>query len=247
MNIVQPDIQKALTLPKGGGAISGIGEKVQVNSVTGTGSFSVPVKISPGRNGFEPELNLSYDSGSGNSPFGLGWQIGVPSISRKTQKGIPQYQDEVESDTFLLIGAEDLVPLLINESGEWKKVEREEEGYSIFSYRPRTEGLFAHIERWLNLNTGISHWRVVTKKNITSIYGISELSRITNSEDNRKIFQWYLDKTYDDKGNCILYEYKRENGQNVVNKLSESNRLKGGKAFNNCYLKRIKYGNTIPN
>ena len=52
----------AINLPKGGGAIRGIGEKFAANPVTGTGSMSVPIATSPGRSGFEPQLALSYDS-----------------------------------------------------------------------------------------------------------------------------------------------------------------------------------------
>ena len=37
----------AVTLPKGGGAIRGVGEKFAANSVTGTGSMSVPIATSP--------------------------------------------------------------------------------------------------------------------------------------------------------------------------------------------------------
>lgn len=65
----------SLALPKGGGAIQGIGEKFQANPVTGTGSISVPIAISPGRSSFAPQLALSYDSGSGNGAFGLGWDF----------------------------------------------------------------------------------------------------------------------------------------------------------------------------
>ena len=61
-----------ITLPKGGGAIKGIGEKFAANPVTGTGSMSVPIATSPGRAGFGPQLSLSYDSGSGNGIFGFG-------------------------------------------------------------------------------------------------------------------------------------------------------------------------------
>src|SRR6516165_3021317 len=82
-----------LALPKGGGAIRGIGEKFTANPVTGTGSMSVPIYTSPGRSGFGPQLALSYDSGSGNSPFGFGWSLSLPSITRKTDKGLPQYAD----------------------------------------------------------------------------------------------------------------------------------------------------------
>src|SRR5215510_12022802 len=103
----------AINLPKGGGAIRGMGEKFATNPVTGMGSMSVPIATSPGRSGFGPQLLLSYDSGAGNGPFGFGWSLSIPSITRKTDKGLPKYQDSVESDVFILSGAEDLVPTLM--------------------------------------------------------------------------------------------------------------------------------------
>ena len=94
----------SISLPKGGGAIRGIGEKFTANPVTGTGSLTVPIFTSPGRSGFGPSLSLTYDSGSGNGPFGYGWSLSLPSITRKTSKGIPKYQD---ADDFILSGMED--------------------------------------------------------------------------------------------------------------------------------------------
>jgi len=82
-----------IELPKGGGAIRGIGEKAEVNPVTGSGSVSVPLPLTPGRSGFTPQLTLSYSSGAGNSEFGLGWNVGLPEISRKTDKELPLYHD----------------------------------------------------------------------------------------------------------------------------------------------------------
>src|SRR3989449_5221917 len=96
-----------ISLPKGGGAIRGIGEKFGANPVTGTGSMTVPIATSPGRSGFGLQLSLSYDSGAGNSPFGLGWNLSLPAITRKTDKGLPRYQDAQDSDVFILSGAED--------------------------------------------------------------------------------------------------------------------------------------------
>src|SRR5881397_1493254 len=116
--IAQSDTSQApvaaptLSLPKGGGAIRGMGEKFAANPVTGTGSMTVPIPTSPGRSGFGPQLSLSYDSGSGNGPFGFGWSLSLPSITRKTDKGLPQYRDAEESDVFILSGSEDLVPVL---------------------------------------------------------------------------------------------------------------------------------------
>src|SRR5882672_5240627 len=68
----------AISLPKGGGAIRGIGEKFAANPVTGTGSMSIPLATSPGRTGFGPQLTLAYDSGSGNGSFGFGWNLSLP-------------------------------------------------------------------------------------------------------------------------------------------------------------------------
>src|SRR6516162_6533261 len=110
-----------ISLPKGGGAISGIGEKFAANPVTGTGSLTVPIYATAGRNGFGPHLSLSYDSGHGNSPFGFGWSLSIPAITRKTEKGLPLYEDSEESDIFILSGAEDLVPGLVQDGGDWRR------------------------------------------------------------------------------------------------------------------------------
>ena len=101
-----------ISLPKGGGAITGIGEKFSANPVTGTGALSFPLPLSPGRSGFTPALTLAYDSGNGNGPFGLGWKLDYPVITRRTERGLPQYRDDQQSDVFILSGGEDLVPVL---------------------------------------------------------------------------------------------------------------------------------------
>src|SRR5262250_3320416 len=100
---------QTISLPKGGGAIKGIGETFQPNLFSGTGNHTIPLAISPGRNDFGPKLSLAYSSGNGNGIFGLGWQLAIPRITRKTEKGLPRYDD---SDVFVLSGAEDLVPCL---------------------------------------------------------------------------------------------------------------------------------------
>jgi hypothetical protein len=236
----------SITLPKGGGAIRGIGEKFAANPVTGTGSMSVPIATSPGRSGFGPQLSLSYDSGSGNGPFGFGWSLGLPSITRKTDKGLPQYQDASESDVFVLSGAEDLVPLAVQDP-----TPRVVGGasYRIQRYRPRIEGLFARIERWTNLHTGETHWRSITRDNVTTLYGKGNDSRIFHPGDREPehppdIFSWLICASYDDKGNAIVYEYAAENDAGIDPDLaSERNRVRRA----NRYLKRIRYGNRSPN
>ena len=235
----------AINLPKGGGAISGMGEKFQVNSVNGTASFSIPVATGSGRSGFVPQLSLSYDSGNGNGPFGFGWQVGNAQISRKTSKGIPRYNDE--TDTFLLSGTEDLVPYLEKDEDTWTAVVREDGDYRITNYRPRIEGLFSKIEKWESKTTGIVHWQTISKNNVTGIYGQSQDARIYHPEDEQAIFQWMLEKSYDAKGNVICYRYKRENSEGIDHTLSfEGARIREAKAFNQLYLKSVHYGNRTP-
>lgn len=131
-----------------------MGEKFAANPVTGTGTLAVPIACSPGRAGFGPQLALSYDSGAGNGPFGFGWSLALPTITRKTDTGLPQYQDGIrgqpDSDLFLLSGAEDLVPVFArDEFGNWGRdaqgallFDEEEHGdYLVRRYRPRIEGL----------------------------------------------------------------------------------------------------------
>ena len=115
----QKSAEPSISLPKGGGAIRGIGEKFAANPVPGTGSMSVPLATSPGRSDFGPQLSLNYDSGAGNGPFGFGWSLNLPQITRKTDKGLPRYNDAEESDVFLLSGAEDLAPVLVEQNGKW--------------------------------------------------------------------------------------------------------------------------------
>jgi RHS repeat-associated protein len=242
----------SITLPKGGGAIRGIGEKFGVNPVTGTGSLTIPIYTSPGRAGFGPQLSLSYDSGAGNGPFGFGWSLSLPSITRKTDKGLPRYDDAADSDVFILSGAEDLVPVLVKQGTQWKpetvpprKVGKET--YDIRRYRPRIEGLFARIERWTNQKNDFDVcWRSISKDNITTWYGKTAESRIQDPADPSRIFSWLICESYDDKGNAIRYGYVSEDDRDIdLSLVSERNRSTEIRKANR-YLKRIQYANRTP-
>jgi hypothetical protein len=231
----------SIALPKGGGAIRGIGEKFAANPVTGTGSMSVPIATSPGRSGFGPELSLSYDSGTGNGPFGFGWSLALPQITRKTDKGLPRYDDAAESDVFILSGAEDLVPLL-DVDGNRAAAAETVPGYVIDRYRPRIEGLFARIERWTR-SDGDVHWRSTSRDNVLTLYGVDANSRVADPTDPQRVFTWLICETLDDKGNAILYTYKPEDGAGVdVGQAHERNRGDSRRATNR-YIKHIRYGN----
>lgn len=233
----------AIALPTGGGALRSIGETFSVNPVTGTSSIAVPLAITPGRSGFSPSLAVSYDSGSGNGPFGLGWSLSLPAISRKTEKALPRYHDAADPDIFVLSGTEDLVPVLTDAG---TKDSADFNGYRIERYWPRIEGLFARVERWTQLATGEIHWRSVTRENVTTLYGQTLKSRIADPAEPGRIFKWLIDETRDDRGNVIVYEYKAEDLLNVdATQCHEQNRKSPGPCANR-YLKYVYYGNHTP-
>ena len=232
----------AIQLPKGGGAIRGIGEKFAANPVTGTGTMSVPIATSPGRSGFGPQLSLSYDSGSGNGPFGFGWSLSLPSITRKTDKGLPRYHDAGESDVFILSGAEDLVPV----PGESMRTV-DGTAYRVHGYRPRVEGLFARIERWTStIDATNVCWRSVSRDNITTWYGRNAESRICDPADAARIFSWLICQSHDDKGTVMVYGYKAEDSAQVPQGTAhERNRTDVSRGAQR-YLKHVRYGNREP-
>jgi virulence plasmid B protein/glycosyltransferase TcdB-like subunit of Tc toxin len=213
---------QTISIPQGGGALRGIGETFSPDLHTGTGNFTVPIAMPPGRNGFQPQLSLVYSTGNGNGPYGLGWSLTIPGVSRKTSKGIPRYRNDPEAryggDTFILSGAEDLIP--VSETG------------GITRYRPRTEGLFARIEHHATPET--NHWEVRSKDGLVSVYGTPFTSpddpAVTANPANRaEVFSWNLTKTVDPFGNTIQYEYERDTGDTSDHH------------WDQLYLKRIQY------
>lgn len=201
--VFKPAAATPLALPKVGGALRGLGEKFSSGGPTGTGSLCVPLPISVCSGGVEPKLSLDYDSGQGHGPFGLGWNVAVPNISRRTEKGIPRYADAKESDIFILSGQEDLVQVLTSEANVWYHALSQDGDYRVDAYRPRVEGLFARIERRTHTITGDTHWHSITSDNVTSIYGLSIQARITDPAKPLRVFKWLIEATFDALGNLI--------------------------------------------
>ena len=192
----------AVSLPTGGGAIKGIGEKFAANPVTGTAALTIPLPLSPGRSGFTPSLALTYDSGAGSGPYGFGWNVGYPAITRRTDRGLPRYADAAQPDVFILSGADDLVPVTL---ADGTPMEEERDQYRVTRYRPRIEGLFARIERWTHRTDASDiFWRSISRDNVSSLYGKTAASRIADPRNASRIFSWLLCESFDDKGNAAV-------------------------------------------
>ncbi|MBN2591390.1 MAG: VCBS repeat-containing protein [Sedimentisphaerales bacterium] len=209
-----------ISLPSPPGSIKGLGEAFKPMLNTGTAKYAVALEVPPGPKGHAPELALTYDSGRGTGPCGIGWKIGPGAIQRQTNKGLPLYvdasnnqdynhdgtiDDPNEIDTFLGPDGEELVELVGG------------------TFLAKIENAFARYRR------NGSGWEVYLRDGTRLEYGLSSASQITDSSGNR-IFKWLLEKSTDTNGNTIRYTYFNEMEQGFEN------------SKNQKYLREIRYG-----
>ncbi len=181
---VKPQV---LSIPSGPGSIEGLGGAFEPQLNTGTSSYSVKLSVPAGRNGFQPELSLSYNSGNANGPLGIGWNLGIPAIVRQIEKGQPTYSDQ---DRFEYAG-EELIPLTDG------------------TYATRNAGSFMRFYR-----SG-DHWEAKDKSGKLYRFGLypqpsnGRISR-TGKGDLRfdYTYRWVLNELLDTSGNKIEYFYR---------------------------------------
>lgn len=193
-----------LSLPSGPGSISGLGESFEPRLNTGTSSYNVKLVVPPGRNGFAPDVVLSYNSGFGNGVAGAGWRLSIPYIQRKTDKGMPYYTDwpvgdgkdnngdgQVdefdEFDTYIYVGAE-------AEGEEFVPV-------APGQFRLEIEGAFLRLQRVQD------SWVVQRPDGTTLKFGTTAQTRVQDAPG--RTFRWHLEQMADSRGNVINFQYQR--------------------------------------
>src|SRR3989344_6997109 len=77
----EPTIPNASVFTKGG-------ESSKVEGTTGAFTYRIPFDIPPGRNGFQPDVALEYNSqNTSDGIVGYGWSLSVPYIQRLNKTG----------------------------------------------------------------------------------------------------------------------------------------------------------------
>ncbi len=175
-----------LSLPDGPASIQGLGGDFKPSAASGTASYAVSLALPSVPGGFAPELALTYDGGRGASEVGLGWRLsGVPSLRRRTQEGLPRFD---ESDTFEVVGLGTTSELLEVSSGV---------------YRPEHEdGSFVRVTR-----SGAG-WELRTKQGITYRFGGNGCAEA----EGTKVARWLLREQEDRFGHKIAYEWATDGG-----------------------------------
>lgn len=141
----------------------------QGKPVTDTAPVSVPVFTSAGRSGFGSQLSTPHESGGARGHPALHGISRCPPQHVETDKELPRCEDTEESGVLILSGAEDLVPVLVEEESQWDRhVFGRESGdgveNNIHRSWPRIEGLFARTGRWANVLTGRMRWRTMSRR-----------------------------------------------------------------------------------
>ena len=171
------------SVPSGGGAVGGLGETFTPDLSTGGGSFAIRLDLPNGPNDIGPRLQLRYDVGAGNGPFGLGFSLPLPRIIRSTARGYPQYDS---SDALMLEGAGEILKAadgtlrLEVDQGAWR-IEKSGEGF-----------------------------RLLDREGSAYLLGVDAAARLSNGA---RTFAWQLERIEDALGNSVAFEWLRDGGQ----------------------------------
>lgn len=178
----------------------------QTDLFSGSFGYGFPLKVPPGVNGLQPDLQLSYNSHSarGKSGWvGAGWDLPIPYI----QRDINYTRKDPNDDSFDLYlgGKHDLV--FVTAEGR---------------YRTSIDTFFK-IEAFNSDNSPAGnnknpvYWIVRTKDGTQYRFGRNDDSRKPLQSSDASIapstnwpnWRWHLDEIKDTNGNTITYQYQQ--------------------------------------
>ncbi len=204
------DNSQSIALPSGAGTPLGMGESFSAQLSTGLATYSVPIGLPKARGAVQPSLLLSYSSSGGPGVAGVGWNVGSSAISRKTDHGMPKYDDRTgwhpNQDRFTFGGSE-LVPICVVTGGTCSGALLDEvmpawaDGWQYF--RTQVESSFFRFFWSADHRT----WRVQGKDGSNLEFGVpldgSGYDGALENNPNKasEIVRWHIVRQYDPHGN----------------------------------------------
>ena len=175
---------------------------------SGTAALSYPFELPKGRAGMQPSVGLQYSSDGGSSYVGYGWSLPLQSIDIENRWGVPRFDADKESESYLLMGSKlnDRTYRTTNAPARTKDKR----------FYPLVEGGFAKIIRKGD-NPQNYTWEVTSKDGTVSYFGgvdgtVDEGAVLKDGNGN--ILRWALCKTQDTHGNFVSYKYLKK-GNNL--------------------------------
>lgn len=229
------------SLPKGGGAISGLNANLVASGPDGAATLSIPLPVNAGR-GYSPDLALTYHSRSGNGIFGMGWSLSQPAVRRRTNKGVPKYD---ASDEFIGPDGEVLVAVLNSDSEPQSRSATVlvgvvlGENFTVYAYRSRVESDFSRFEYWVADKSGADFWLQYSPDGQLNLLGRQPQGRISHPDTPAQTAIWLLESSVSATGEQIYWQYRAENDEGC----DEAEKSTHPVASIQRYLCAVWYGN----
>lgn len=205
----------------------------------GSANLQYAFEMPPARNGMSPSLGISYNSDGGNGWLGHGWDLSVPSITLDTRWGVPRYDLENETETYLLSG---LMLSTMDDNGAMSVAHRGDKiaRKSDRQFYTRQGGDFSRIIRKGD-SPADYYWEVTDKQGVIYTYGGEGAvlkGTITDLSGNTRevISEWKLRRIEETHGDWIEYEYE-----------TVDEPVRGGLVAKSIYLSKVTAGNAEGN
>jgi hypothetical protein len=137
---------------------------------TGRFSYQVPVIVPPARQGAQPKIALSYNSGGGNGWCGVGWSLELGYIQRETKHGVPIRW----GTTLPLQEYDDSKGFVFNLGGVSATLVRVSSPGTVEEYRAEIDSAFLKFI----LRRDLNRWEVYDKNGTYHQFGVSGASRM---------------------------------------------------------------------
>lgn len=174
----------------------------------GAATYSVPIFVSPGTAGLQPNISIEYNSQVSNGVLGVGWNIaGLSAITR-----VPQdyYHDGIVKG----------VSLTYNDKYEWdgNRITGITGGSSGTVYVTESENFAYILSPNQQAGYGPASFSIKTKEGTVLSYGETTDSRI-EAPGSATVLMWRLNKMSDINGNYINYYYTEINGESYIDRI----------------------------
>ncbi|MEO3780224.1 SpvB/TcaC N-terminal domain-containing protein [Micromonospora sp. B11E3] len=193
----------------------------------GENRLSYPLETPPGRLGIQPQLAVAYNSSASSTWLGTGWDLAVPVITVDTRWGVPRYDANRETETYLLNG-EQLTPVAHRGPPPARTAEK--------VFHTRVEGEFARIVRHGDHPRAYT-WEVTDRSGTRWFYGglpgaSAPAANSVLGDAAGNVLSWALREVRDPRGNFMRYHYAQVDDPGVAG---------GAEPGRNLYLERIAY------
>ena len=174
----------------------------------GAATYSLPIFVSPGTAGLQPNISIEYNSQSPNGVLGAGWNIaGVSAITRAPKD---YYHDGI------IKGVD-----LINDQFEWdgNRITAFSGGSNGTEYASESERFAYIVSPTSGSGTLPISFNIRTKDGMKLAYGETANSRI-EVPGTATALLWRLNQMKDINGNYINYSYIEQNGESYIDTIS---------------------------